>query len=248
MRVHRATVDNARIDAIAIATNAVVEVETVIAMSAGAAKIEIVTVIATATSVSHAKRPKKRATINRLLSQLLVPKAVAVKAKVKGKDVVAGVMINAFASNATTIVASVNPPPLLPRLALTQRRWRRQRLHHQLSRHQHRLSLPPTQRSVLTSIKPATRRRHRALKAPLPPSARVALAVAVVAVAAVVVVDVIGMPAPQARWPSVATPPKTPSMTPLMRWKARSMTTSQRRGLHRANKWLCRFSRTHPQR
>lgn len=130
---------NAQIDVIAIATSAAVEVETVIATSVGVAKIEIG--IATATSASHARRPKKLAITSPLLSRLRAPKAVVVKDRDKAKDAVVDVTINAVASRATTIVASVSPPPLLP-----SRAQRRRRLQHRLSHHQHRLRLRPTQR------------------------------------------------------------------------------------------------------
>ena len=111
---------NAQIDAIAIATSAAVEVETVIATSVGVAKIEIG--IATATSASHARRPKKLAITSPLLSRLRAPKAVAVKDRDKVKDAVVDVTINAVASRAMTIVASVSPPPLLPPRAQCRQR------------------------------------------------------------------------------------------------------------------------------
>lgn len=135
----RATVDNARIDAIVIATSAVVAAEIVIAMSAVAVRIAIETAIATATNVNHARPPKKHVTPSRRPSRRRVAtapvaKAVAAKAKVRVRDVAAVGMSSVVVNRAVTTGASARLPRRLPRRLslLLHRPHRRNRRQHRL--------------------------------------------------------------------------------------------------------------------
>jgi hypothetical protein len=142
--VPRATVDNARIDAIGIVMNAVVAAEIVIATSAVVAVkivIEIETAIVTATNANRVKPPKKLAIPSRRRSKHLAATPVAVgmaravrAVAAKVQDVAAVGMISVVVSRVVTIAVSVRPrqaPRLLRRLwplLRPQRRHRRCRL------------------------------------------------------------------------------------------------------------------------
>lgn len=203
-RVPRATVGNARIDAIGTGTNAVVVAEIGIATSAVVAAkiaIEIGTAIVTATNANRAKPPKKPVMPNRRLSKRHVAtrvavatapaaKAVAVKVKVRVRDVAAVGMISVVVNHAVTTAVSVRlprlPHPLLPLPHRLRHRSRRQR------------RLRPS-RAVQTSSRRFWMHRCRAPKAQWPVNARAALGAAVAVAVAAVGVDVIGRPAPPAR-------------------------------------------------
>lgn len=128
-RVPRATVDNARIDAIGIVMNAVVAAEIVIATSAVVAVkivIEIETAIVTATNANRVKPPKKLAIPSRRRSKHLAATPVAVgmaravrAVAAKVKDVAAVGMISVVVSRVVRTAASVRlhqAPRLLRRL------------------------------------------------------------------------------------------------------------------------------------
>jgi hypothetical protein len=140
-RVPRATVDNARIDAIGIVMNAVVAAEIVIATSAVVAVksvIEIETAIVTATNANRVKPPKKLAIPNRRRSKHLAATPVAVgmaravrAVAAKVKDVAAVGMISVVVSRVVRTAASVRlhqAPRLLRRLWPLLRPQRRHRL------------------------------------------------------------------------------------------------------------------------
>lgn len=203
-RVPRATVDNARIDAIGIVMNAVVAAEIVIATSAVVAvkiAIEIETAIVTATNANRVTPPKKpvmpnrRHSKHRAATQVAVRmahavKAVAAKVKVKVKGVAAVEMINVVVSRAATIEASARLPRLL-------RRCLPPPLHriHRRSRRQHRLQ--PRWAAPKASSRLRMQLR-RVPKAP-PVNARAALGAAVAVAVAAVGVDVIARQVPPAR-------------------------------------------------
>jgi hypothetical protein len=140
-RVPRATVDNARIDAIGIVMNAVVAAEIVIATSAVVAVkivIEIETAIVTATNANRVKPPKKLAIPSRRRSKHLAATPVAVgmaravrAVAAKVKDVAAVGMISVVVSRVVRTAASVRlhqAPRLLRRLWPLLRPQRRHRL------------------------------------------------------------------------------------------------------------------------
>jgi hypothetical protein len=140
-RAPRATVDNARIDAIGIVMNAVVAAEIVIATSAVVAVkivIEIETAIVTATNANRVKPPKKLAIPSRRRSKHLAATPVAVgmaravrAVAAKVKDVAAVGMISVVVSRVVRTAASVRlhqAPRLLRRLWPLLRPQRRHRL------------------------------------------------------------------------------------------------------------------------